>query len=147
VLKRGRPSRVLDVGTGTGVLAIAAARGAKVEVLASDIDPVSVLAARGNARLNRAGEFVRIIHAAGLKDERFAGNAPYDLILANILPRPLIAMATDLIALSPSGGTVVLSGILKPYARLVEAQYRARGLVLVSRQLIDNWVTLTLHKP
>ncbi len=90
---------------------------------------------------------VRIIHAAGLKDARFAQGAPYDLILANILPRPLIGMATELIALSPSGGTVVLSGILQPFARLVEAQYRARGLVLVSRQLIDNWVTLTLCKP
>ncbi len=99
-LKRGRPVRVLDVGTGTGVLAIAAARGARVQVLASDIDPVSVTTARNNARFNKTGDEVRIIHAAGLKDARFRRNAPFDLILANILPKPLIGMATELIALA-----------------------------------------------
>lgn len=139
-----RPRRVLDVGTGTGVLAIAAALRHRLPVLASDIDAVSVEAARGNAALNRARAFVRVIHAAGLKDGRFRRAAPFDLVLANILPRPLVGLSTDLCALVAHGGTVVLSGIIPPHANLVLSAYRARGLRLVRREIIEGWVTLTM---
>lgn len=143
---RGRPLSVLDVGTGTGVLAIAAALRHRLPVLASDIDAVSVEAARANAALNRARAFVRVIHAAGLKDARFRRGGPYDLVLANILPRPLVGLATDLCALVATGGTVVLSGIIPPHANLVISAYRTRGLRLVRHETIEGWVTLTMAR-
>lgn len=144
--KRRRAFRPLDVGTGTGVLAIAAGLRHRVAVLASDIDQVSVVAARDNAALNKARNYVHAIHAAGLKDARFRNGAPYDLVLANILPRPLVGLATDLVRLIAPGGTVVLSGIIPPHANLVISAYRTRGLRLVSRQEIEGWVTLTMQK-
>ena len=144
--KRGRAFRPLDVGTGTGVLAIAAGLRHRVAVLASDIDPVSVAATRDNAVLNRARTYIHAIHAAGLKDARFRNGAPYDLVLANILPRPLVGLSTDLVRLVAPGGTVVLSGIIPPHANMVISAYRARGLRLVSRQLIEGWVTLTMRR-
>jgi len=115
-------------------------------VLASDIDQVSVVAARDNAALNKARGYVQAIHAAGLKDARFRNGAPYDLVLANILPRPLVGLATDLVRLIAPGGTVVLSGIIPPHANMVISAYRTRGLRLVSRQEIEGWVTLTMQK-
>ena len=144
--KAGRAFRPLDVGTGTGVLAIAAGLRHRVPVLASDIDRVSVIAAHENAVLNRARTYVHVIHAAGLKDARFRHGAPYDLILANILPRPLVGLATDLVRLVAPGGTVVLSGIIPPHANLVISAYRDRGLRLVMREEIEGWVTLTMRR-
>lgn len=144
--KARRALRPLDVGTGTGVLAIAAALRHRVPVLASDIDAVSVAAARENAALNKARAHVHVIHAAGLKDRRFRNGGPYDLVLANILPRPLVGLATDLVRLVAPGGTVVLSGIIPPHANLVIAAYRARGLALVMREEIEGWVTLTMRR-
>src|SRR4051812_27790499 len=84
VLRARRPERVLDLGTGTGVLAIAAAKALRVHVLASDIDPVSVLVARGNARLNGVGNLVHAICGSGLSAPQFASRGPFDLVLANI---------------------------------------------------------------
>ncbi|MDP3547339.1 MAG: 50S ribosomal protein L11 methyltransferase [Phreatobacter sp.] len=144
--KVGRAFRPLDVGTGTGVLAIAAGLRHRVPVLASDIDRISVIAAHENAVLNKARTYVRVIHAAGLKDARFRNGAPYDLILANILPRPLVGLATDLVRLVAPGGTVVLSGIIPPHANLVVSAYRDRGLTLVMREEIEGWVTLTMRR-
>ena len=96
--------------------------------------------------LNRARTYIHAIHAAGLKDARFRNGAPYDLVLANILPRPLVGLSTDLVRLVAPGGTVVLSGIIPPHANMVISAYRARGLRLVSRQLIEGWVTLTMRR-
>lgn len=138
--------RVLDVGTGTGVLAIAAGLAQKKKAFASDIDPVSVEAARGNARLNGAAPLVEVALAAGLKRAFFRDHGPYDLIVANILPRPLCAMASDLVSLLAPGGVVVLSGIIRPHAGLVTAAYRARGMRLARRRIIEDWVTLTLTR-
>src|SRR3984885_11960099 len=96
VLKAYYPRRVLDVGTGTGVLAIAAAKALHRTVLASDIDPASVRVARDNARLNQAGDLVQIITATGFSAPQFATRGPFDLVLANILANPLRQLATPM---------------------------------------------------
>jgi ribosomal protein L11 methylase PrmA len=138
-------ARILDVGTGTGVLAIAAARSLRGAVLASDIDPISVRLARQNARLNRAG--VTVIHARGLGDRRFRDGAPYNLVFANILLGPLKGLAKPIGALVAPGAFVVLSGLLPAQANAALAAYRAHGLMLVRRIPLDGWATLVLRRP
>jgi ribosomal protein L11 methyltransferase len=138
--------RVLDVGTGTGVLAIAAARSLRANVIAGDIDPVSVRLARENARLNRAPTLA-IIHARGLADRRFRARAPYHLVFANILLGPLKGLAKPIAALVAPGAFVVLSGLLPSQANAALAAYRAHGLVLERRILLEGWMTLVLRRP
>jgi ribosomal protein L11 methyltransferase len=138
-----RPLRIFDLGTGTGVLAIAAARALRRHVLASDIDGPSVQVARGNARLNRAGPLVEAIKADGVVSLRRRG--PFDLIFANILLRPLQRLATPLTRLIAPGGRLILSGILKSQATAITASYHR--LVLERRTDIDGWSTLVLKKP
>ena len=141
----GGIERVLDVGTGTGVLAIAAARALRGAVLAGDIDTMSVQLARENARLNRAA--VTVIHASGLGDRRIRGHAPYDLVFANILLGPLKGLAKPIGATVAPGAFVVLSGLLPSQANATIAAYRAHGLVLVRRIPLDGWTTLVLRRP
>jgi ribosomal protein L11 methyltransferase len=144
---RARKRAVLDVGTGTGVLAIAAARILREPVLASDIDRRAVTIARDNARNNRVGAFVQVIHAAGLGTAQFRARAPYDLIMANILLEPLRGLATPMARLVMAGGHVVLSGLLAAQAGPALASYRTRGLVLVRRIPLEGWTTLILARP
>lgn len=145
VLRRGRPRRALDLGTGTGVLAIAIARLAKVAVVASDIDPVAVRVAAANARANGVGPFVRPFVATGMADRRLSAGG-FDLVVANILARPLERLAPAVgRALSPRA-TVVLSGLRVPDGRRVEAAYRRQGLVLTRRDARDGWLTLTFER-
>jgi ribosomal protein L11 methyltransferase len=146
VLKAWRPRRVLDLGTGTGVLAIAAARALHEEVLASDIDPPSVQVARENAQLNVSGHLVRAIRATGFAAPQFAKAAPFDLVLANILANPLRQLAAPMARHLAPGALVILSGLLTPQARGVIAAYRARGLVPVRHLRIDGWSSLLLRK-
>jgi ribosomal protein L11 methyltransferase len=143
--KRGEV-KILDVGTGTGVLAIAAARTLRGAVLASDIDPMSVRLARQNARLNRATGLT-IIRARGLGDRRFRDGAPYGLVFANILLGPLKGLAKPIGAMVAPGAFVVLSGLLPEQANAALAAYRAHGLVLVRRIRLDGWATLVLMRP
>jgi ribosomal protein L11 methyltransferase len=143
---RRRGSRVFDVGTGTGVLAIAAARALRGAVLASDIDPVSVRLARQNARLNRAAGLT-VIHASGLGDRRFRDGAPYHLVFANILLGPLKGLAKPIGAMAAPGAFVVLSGLIPAQANAALAAYRAHGLALARRIPLDGWVTLVLKRP
>jgi ribosomal protein L11 methyltransferase len=138
-----RPLRIFDLGTGTGVLAIASARALHRHVLASDIDELSIHAARGNARLNRAGPFVETIKADGVVSLRRRG--PFDLIFANILLRPLQRFAAPLTKLVAPGGRLILSGILKAQANAMMAAYY--DLVVEHRADIDGWTTLTMKKP
>lgn len=138
--------RMLDIGTGTGVLAIAAARALHAKVLASDIDPVAVAVARANARLNRAGALFAGFTAAGAQAGRFRAGGPYDLIFANILEAPLRRLSRPLSALLAPGGHIILSGLLPAHASGVIAAYRRQGLVLESRLPLDGWVTLTMRR-
>jgi ribosomal protein L11 methyltransferase len=146
VLKAWRPRRVLDLGTGTGVLAIAAARALQEKVLASDIDPVSVEVARENARLNVAGHLVQAITATGFSAPQFAQRGPFDLVLANILANPLRQLATPMARHLAPSALVILSGLLTPQVPAVIAAYRARGLVPLRHQRIEGWSSLLLRR-
>src|SRR4051812_39792956 len=146
VLKAWRPRRVLDLGTGTGVLAIAAARALHANILASDIDPLSVQVARENARLNQTGHLVEMIHATGFAAPEFAQRGPFDLVLANILANPLRQLATPMARHLAPSALVILSGLLTHQAAGVIAAYRARGLVPERHLRIDGWSSLLLRK-
>jgi ribosomal protein L11 methyltransferase len=146
ILKARRPRRVLDVGTGSGVLAIAAAKASRRRVVASDVDPRAVAAAQENARTNGVGVLVETIRADGLVDRRFRSRAPYDLVLANILLGPLKRLAAPLGRLAARRGRVVLSGLLPGQANAALAAYRTQRLTLDHRVLLDGWVTLVLAR-
>jgi ribosomal protein L11 methyltransferase len=146
VLKAWRPRRVLDLGTGTGVLAIAAAKALHQKVLASDIDPPSVQVARENARLNGSGHLVQAIRATGFAAPQFVAAAPFDLVLANILANPLRLLASPMARHLAPSALVILSGLLTHQAPGVIAAYRARGLVPVRHLRIEGWSSLLLRK-
>jgi ribosomal protein L11 methyltransferase len=145
-LRPRRERNVLDIGTGTGVLAIAAARALRRPVLASDIDPRAIAIARDNTRVNRVRAAVELIHADGLGAARFRCRAPYDLVFANILLEPLTQLATPIARLVAPNGHVVLSGLLTAQTGAALASYRARGLVLVRRIRLEGWATLVLSR-
>jgi len=140
-LAKTRP-RILDVGTGSGVLAIAAARALHTHVLATDIDAFAVRTARSNASHNRAGSLLSVVLADGVGARTIRTHALYHLIFANILLGPLKRIATPLRRLAAPGGRVVLSGILPSQANAVIAAYRP--LALQRRLDIDGWTTLVL---
>jgi ribosomal protein L11 methyltransferase len=146
VLKRAQPGTMLDLGTGSGVLAIALARLTRRPVLATDIDPIAVAAARENVRRNGAGALVSVICARGLEHPALRGPQNFDLIVANILAEPLAAMATGIARLVAPGGTLILSGLLVREERRVRAAYIARGLALRGRRRIDGWATLEFRR-
>jgi ribosomal protein L11 methyltransferase len=147
IVKGRRPRGILDIGTGTGVLAIAAAKALRRPVLASDIDARAVAIARENARLNRAGAYVEVIHTAGLGRRCFRQGAPFALIFANILLEPLQRLATPMARLVAPNGYIVLSGLLTSQASAALASYCARGLVLTHRIRLEGWTTLVLVRP
>jgi ribosomal protein L11 methyltransferase len=144
--KRQRARRTLDIGTGTGVLAIAAAKIFHARVMASDIDRIAVHAAQANARLNRAANLVTLLRAAGIRSRSITQAGPYDLIFANILLGPLTRLAVPIARLGGSGATIVLSGLLPAHASAAIAIYRAQKLVLARRILLDGWCTLVFQK-
>jgi ribosomal protein L11 methyltransferase len=144
LLKRRRPRYILDIGTGTGVLAIAAARRLRHPVLASDIDRQAVAIARENARLNGLAPYVECLCAGGLSAPRFRERAPFDLVLANILLAPLIRLAGPMRRLLAPRARVVLSGLLASQENAALAAYRPQGLKLVRRIPLGEWVTLVL---
>ena len=144
--KRRRARIVLDLGTGSGVLAIAAARAMHCSIIATDIDPRAVAVARANARLNRTGAMISFARANGCGVRFVRGRAPYDLILANILLGPLMRMAVELSRLAARGGRVILSGLLPGHANAVLSIYRAHGLMLERRIALEGWITLVLRK-
>jgi ribosomal protein L11 methyltransferase len=138
--RRHRLRRVRDIGSGSGILAIAAAKLLHRPVLASDIDRVSVRVARHHARRNGVRGFVQIECKAG------ASGRGYDLVFGNILARPLMVMARDLAKSMAPGGRAILSGLLTRQEPGVLAAYRQQGLALDFRIVIDGWSTLVLRK-
>lgn len=144
LLKAGHFARVLDVGAGTGVLAIAAARTGAHVVVGTDIDPVSVRISRENARVNRTK--ARFVHASGLGHRLVRDSGPYDLVFANILARPLVSLASDIKRAARPGAVVILSGLLRTQERFVRAAYLARGFRLQQRLHRDAWATLVLRR-
>ena len=147
VARRRRPRAILDVGTGTGVLAIAAAHRFRRRVSAGDIDAVAVATARENALRNRAGALVRPVRASGLAHPQLRSKAPFDLVFANILAKPLRALAPSMRRALAPGAEVILSGLLACDVPGVLSAYRAQGLVLVRRRNIDGWASLLLRLP
>jgi ribosomal protein L11 methyltransferase len=145
-LRRRRPRRVLDVGTGTGVLAFAAAKALKRQVIAGDIDPTAVAVARANARLNDVAPALRFYVAAGARHPLADRRRSFDLVFANILAKPLRRLAPSLAHVLASEGTLILSGLLPRDAAGVLAAYAAQGLRLKRRLDIDGWVALTLGR-
>ena len=137
---------MLDLGTGSGVLAIAAAKTFRTRIIASDIDQVAVEAAHANARLNRAAPAITFLRATGTNARAIAADAPYDLILANILLGPLLRLAVPLRRLTAPGGHLVLSGLLPGHANAVLSIYRAQEFLLERRVPLDGWVTLVLKR-
>ena len=138
--------RVLDLGCGSGVLAIAAARVLpRAEIIASDIDAIATEVAANNARLNRVGRRIRFVTATGLSHPELREPAAFDLIIANILARPLIELAPKLRTAIAPQGRLVLSGLLVAQAAEVFANYRQAGFVLEKREDIVGWTILTLR--
>jgi ribosomal protein L11 methyltransferase len=138
------PRHVADIGAGTAVLAIAAAKALVSPVIASDIDPVAVDVAQANAQANGVGDRVTCIEAAGFDHPDLAAAAPFDLVFANILKGPLVALAPEMKAHVVKGGHAILSGILNEQADDVIATYADHGFRLVARDVLGEWTTITI---
>ena len=146
LLEEGVAGPVLDLGCGTAVLAMAAARSLGGIVIASDIDPVAVEVAQANVEANALAGAVECLEAEGAAHSRIGAPAPYGLIFANILMAPLLALAPDVARLAAPGARVVLSGLLNEQAPEVAARYAAAGLPEISREVIGDWTTLVLER-
>ena len=142
-----RPRRILDLGCGSAVLAMAAASLLRRRVLAVDIEPWSVRVAGQNARLNGLGRLVEVRTGDGWRTRAARSGRPYDLVFANILARPLTRMAPPLAASLAPGGMVILAGLLGRQARMVIAAHRRAGLVLERRIDVGDWATLVMQAP
>ena len=140
------PKAVADIGCGTAVLAMGAARIWDVRILASDIDEVAVEVALANARANGLEGRIECLEAAGFGHPVLTEAAPFDLIFANILKGPLVALAPEIAANLTPGGYAILSGILNEQAEEVIAVYAQNGTNLVEKQVIGDWSTLLLRR-
>jgi ribosomal protein L11 methyltransferase len=147
ILKRHRPRHILDLGCGTGVLAIAAAQALKIRALASDIDAEAVRVSIRNAQLNGVGPLLNAKTAAGLHHPVIRQSAPFDLIFANILARPLANLAQGLSTILAPGGHIILSGLTVDQLRWIKACYTTRGLIPARTIRNENWIALVMMKP
>lgn len=146
VIQREHPRNALDLGTGSAVLAIAVAKLAHVPVLATDIDPVAVKVAAANARLNQVKGLIETVAAPGFHHPIFAARAPFDLIVANILARPLMRLAPQMAGHIALGGSIVLSGILERQRDAVIAAYVGQKFRHVRTLHREGWVTIHLKR-
>ncbi|CCV07763.1 Ribosomal protein L11 methyltransferase [Mesorhizobium metallidurans STM 2683] len=146
VVRREHPRNALDLGTGSAVLAVAVARLAHIPVLATDIDPVAVKVAAANARLNHVKALIETVTAPGFHHPIFAARAPFDLIVANILARPLMRLAPEMAAHIALGGSIVLSGILDRQRDAVVAAYVGQQFRHVRTLHREGWVTIHLKR-
>ena len=147
ILKRYRPRRILDLGCGTGVLAIAASQALKTKSLATDIDAEAVRVTMNNAALNGVKPLLRGQTAAGLHHASIRVSAPYDLIFANILARPLATLAQGLCTILAPGGHLILSGLTFDQKRWITACYQNRGLTITKTISKENWLAIVMTKP
>lgn len=146
LLDQRTPTRMIDIGTGTGVLAIALAKRLEAVVLATDIDPIAVTTTIDNAVENGVGDQIDAVEAIGLDHDEIAARAPYDLVVANILAGPLTELAPGIGDITQRGGTAILSGILNTQADGVIAAYQEAGFALVDHLKRKEWTTLVLEK-
>lgn len=146
VVRREEPRNALDLGTGSAVLAIAVAKLAHIPVLATDIDPIATKVAADNARLNEVSRHIETRTAPGFHDPSFARRAPFDLIIANILARPLMRMAPDMARHVTPGGSLILSGILVRQRNAVIAAYTGQKFRHVRTLWRGEWVTIHLKR-
>ncbi len=136
----------LDLGCGTGVLAMAVAKRLAAPVVASDNDPVAIEVAEANAAENGCGQMIRFVTAEGLDHGMIAGTQPFDLIVANILLEPLMALAEPITRALAPDGILIVSGILTEQEEPLLAAYKPQGLRLADRLRIDEWSTLVLTR-
>ncbi|MGH6813167.1 MAG: 50S ribosomal protein L11 methyltransferase [Methylocella sp.] len=146
VARQRRPRAILDLGTGSGVLAIAAAKLFKRKIHAGDIDSVCVKAAGANAKRNRVASFVRPVLAQGAAHPVLRAGGPYDLVLANILARPLRDLAPQIAILMSSPAEIILSGLIARDVAGVAAAYGRQGIALSRRIDIEGWATLLMRR-
>jgi ribosomal protein L11 methyltransferase len=145
--RRGwHPRRVADVGCGTGVLAMAAARRWRAPVLAGDVEGIAVATARENARANGLAPWIRVVQAPGLRHPAFRHAAPFDLVLANILAGPLKRLAPQIAAALAPGGMAILAGLLAAQAPGVAAVFSGHGLTVVDSAREEGWTSLALRR-
>lgn len=140
-----KPGRVLDLGTGSGVLAIAALKVGAELAVGTDIDRDSVFVARENGRKNRVSRFF-VHHVRGANASSIRAMAPYDTVFANILMKPLIGLAKDIQHLSAPGAVIILSGLLQHQAAPVRAAFEGHGLLFQKRIKRDGWSSLVFRK-
>ena len=146
LLKRRRPRKVLDVGCGAGVLAIAAAKVLKRKVWLADLDPVAVEVANANARLNGVAAHCKPLLSRGVESRLLREGAPYDLVFANILAKPLRLLAPSLAAVTARDGEAIVSGLLYADVAGVLAAWRAHGFYLRERIDLEGWASLLLSR-
>ncbi|MEO0983089.1 MAG: 50S ribosomal protein L11 methyltransferase [Pseudomonadota bacterium] len=147
IRRKRAPGRTLDLGTGSGVLAIAALKAAATSAVGTDIDADSVRVAEENAEKNNVAARFRAFKASGVRSPAVLAGAPYQTVFANILAKPLIRLAPDIARVVAPGGDVILSGLLTAQEPSVRAAFASRGLILQRRIRRDGWLTLVFRKP
>ncbi len=140
------PKKIIDIGCGTAVLAMAAAKIWDETIIASDIDPTAVAVAKINLISNNLDQKVSCIQAKGFNHPIVVKNGPYDLIFANILKRPLIDMVSDFSEHCAFGGTIILSGLLNEQYDEILRIYNATGFELIQKKSLGDWMTLRMQK-